>query len=82
MIHNLVNSLNTKLGKYMVSILLGLGLASLFRKSCEKRNCLVFEAPSFDEIKENVYRHDGKCYKFKERSVNCNPKTHKIVNFA
>ena len=82
MIHNLINSLNTKLGKYMVSIILGLGLASLFRISCEKRNCLVFKAPPFDEVKQNIYRHVGKCYKFKEKSVNCSPKTHKIVNFA
>ena len=82
MLHNLINTLHTKLGKILVSILLGLGLASLFRNSCEKRNCLVFQAPPLDEVKENTYKHDGKCYKFKEKSVNCKPNTHKIVNFA
>ena len=75
MIQKLVKSLNTNIGKYMISIILGLGLASLFRKSCEKRNCLVFEAPPLD-------KHNGKCYKFKENSVKCQPKTHKIVKFA
>ena len=82
MIQKLVKSLNTNIGKYMISIILGLGLASLFRKSCEKRNCLLFQAPSLDEVKNNIYKHDGKCYKFKEQSVKCKPKTHKIVDFA
>tara|TARA_Y100000389_G_C17451636_1_gene515268 strand:+ start:2287 stop:2535 length:249 start_codon:yes stop_codon:yes gene_type:complete len=82
MIQKLVKSLNTNIGKYMISIILGLGLASLFRKSCEKRNCLVFEAPPLDEVKNNIYKHNGKCYKFKENSVKCQPKTHKIVKFA
>ena len=34
--------LNSARGKYVLSVLLGLGLATLFRKACISRNCLVF----------------------------------------
>jgi len=64
--------MHTQFGKYIISIILGLGLASIFRKSCEKRNCLVFKAPPLTEIKKNVYQHNHKCYKFTENSVSCN----------
>ena len=32
--------LNTYTGKMMISILLGLGLATLFRKACNDKNCI------------------------------------------
>ncbi len=82
MIHNALKSLKTDTGKCIVSVILGIGLASIFRKSCESRNCMVFNAPSFDDVKENVYKHDDKCYKFSERSVKCEPDKHKQVMFA
>ena len=31
-----------RLSIYFMGMILGLGLASIFRKSCEKRNCLIF----------------------------------------
>jgi len=45
----------TPAGNIMISILLGLGLATLFRKSCKNRNCLVFQAPPIDKIKKIYY---------------------------
>lgn len=63
---------NSTRGKYLFSILLGLGLATLFRKACNSRNCLVFKAPTLSEIKGKIYSHNNKCYKFKETSVSCN----------
>jgi len=81
-IDNVIKSMKTDIGKMILSIILGIGLASLFRKSCESRNCLVFHAPSFKEINENVYKYDNKCYKFKEHPVKCNGKNKKQVRFA
>jgi len=81
MIQNILKSMHTQFGKYIISVILGLGLASIFRKSCEARNCLVFRAPSFEEIRKNVYNHNDKCYKFTEKSVSCN-KNRKQVEFA
>lgn len=82
MIENALKSLKTDTGRCIVSIILGIGLASIFRKSCETRNCMIFNAPSIDVIKQNTYKHDGKCYKFNERSVKCDPKNNKQVSFA
>ena len=71
MFKNFLNIVNTKYGKIIISIVLGIGLASIFRKSCDSRNCIIFQAPSFEEVNENIYKHDGKCFKYKEDNVNC-----------
>ena len=72
MLKNFLYSIqHTELGKYIISIILGIGLASLFRKSCEGRTCMVFRGPSMDEIRKNTYKHGDKCFSFKEQSVKC-----------
>ena len=81
MIKNIVKAMHTQQGKYLISIILGIGLASLFRKACKKRNCLVFRAPPLDEVSSNVYSYDSKCYKFKEKAAKCN-RNKKTVDFA
>lgn len=70
--------INSERGRIVFSILLGIGLATLFRKSCQSHNCLIFKAPSLDKIKNKVFSHNNKCYSFKEESVSCknvNPNT-------
>jgi len=69
---NLSRMLHSKSGKYVMSIILGLGLASLFRRLCENNSCIVFYAPPFDEIKGKIYKHDGKCYTFHPVTTKCN----------
>jgi len=69
---NLKDLVNSTRGRYAFSILLGLGLATLFRKACNNRNCLVFKAPSLDKIKDKVFGHNDKCYKYEEKSTSCN----------
>ena len=64
--------IHTDFGKYIVSIILGIGLAGLFRKSCNDRKCIKFVGPPMDDIQGNVYSHNNKCYKFNEKSVKCN----------
>lgn len=82
MISNILNIMKTKQGSCVVSIILGIGIASLFRKSCESRNCMVFHAPPLDKVKSNVFKHDDKCYTFTEKSVQCNSTSKKQVSFA
>ena len=48
---NVKNIINSRPGQISISIILGVGLASFFRKACNSRNCLVFQAPS--EIQNN-----------------------------
>lgn len=78
MIQNLTRIIHTKYGKLIVSVLLGLGLACLFRKVCKDRECIMFHAPNIDEVINNVYKHDDKCLQFKKKSHTCG-KTDKQV---
>ena len=71
----------SEVGKYIMSILLGLGLATLFRKVCNDRSCLVFHAPRINKIKGQVFNFDGKCYTFEEKAERCN-ENKKILSFA
>lgn len=57
-------------GRYMMSILLGLGLATLFRKVCKGKNCLVYNAPPIEELDE-TYKFDNKCYSLEKNTVKC-----------
>ena len=68
-------------GRTLISILLGLGLATLFRKVCNDRNCLVFKAPEIKKIENQVFEFDDKCYKFNKKATKCDNKK-KIVDFA
>jgi len=56
--------IHTETGRIIMSILLGLGLASLFRTVCKDNNCLVFHAPPLDEFKDKIYKTNGKCVKY------------------
>ena len=68
-------------GAILVSILLGFGLASLFRKPCKGRNCIVFKGPPLDKIQDQIFEHEKNCYKFQEHSIKCGGKE-KTVEFS
>lgn len=81
MMHSL---LYTDRGRFIVSLILGLGLASIFRKFCEGKNCYSFIGPEHKKIVDEIYSYDSektKCYTFKEKSVKCDPNK-KIMDFA
>tara|TARA_B100000795_G_C22784190_1_gene433791 strand:+ start:397 stop:636 length:240 start_codon:yes stop_codon:yes gene_type:complete len=70
-----------RFSKYVLSLLLGIGLATLFRKACNSRNCLIFRAPTIDKIKNQVFKYNEKCYTFKEEAQSCDA-SKKIVDIA
>ncbi len=70
--------LHTNNGRYAISFILGIGLASLFRKVCKDRNCIIFKAPPLDEVTKNTYAYGDKCYNFKEKITKCHPDKEKI----
>lgn len=78
---NLQRLLHTELGKYFISILLGLGLATLFRRACTDKNCLRFNGPILDEVEGKIFKHDDKCYKYTTTTSKCD-KTKRIINIA
>ena len=73
--------IHSEFGKNIVSILLGLGLATLFRKVCKNRNCMIFKAPEIEKIKDKTFKYNNKCYKYIEKAESCD-KNKKIVSFA
>jgi hypothetical protein len=78
---NLKRLFTTPLGKILLSIILGLGLASLFRKVCTDKNCIHFKGAAIKDIDGKVYMHDDKCYKYTSTSVKCDSKS-KIVDIG
>ena len=51
------NILYTDRGRFILSVILGLGLASLFRKFCEGKNCYKFIGPEQNNIRDLKYFH-------------------------
>jgi len=72
--------IHTENGRKIMSILLGFGLASLFRAVCKDKGCLIFHAPPLEEIKDKIYKYDNKCYKYTTKSATCD-KNKKIIGF-
>ena len=68
---NIDKLFKTDAGKKLMSIILGLGLATLFRESCKSRNCLIYQSPPLADLTSKTYKHNGKCYTFKEESTKC-----------
>lgn len=62
---------HTESGKLIMSILLGFGLASLFRTVCKKKNCMIFHAPPIEELKDKIYKNNGKCVKYSQVATKC-----------
>ena len=79
MIFNIKKYIQSESGIFIVSILLGLGLASLFRKACNDRQCLVFNAIPYEQIKEKIYKFGNDCYQFERVPETCNNQKKKIT---
>ena len=63
--------LHTERGKIIMSIILGFGLASLFRTVCKDKNCVIFHAPPLDDFKDKIYKNNGKCVKYTPVATKC-----------
>lgn len=70
--------LHTSSGRMLMSIILGFGLASLFRTVCKEKNCIIFKAPPLDEIDGKIYKYQDKCYKYTSVSTKCDPKKESV----
>lgn len=67
----LSNIMNDPIGRIIVSVLLGLGLASIFRKVCSGNNCVVVKGPGLDEIRKYFYKIDDDCYRYTPIASQC-----------
>ena len=62
---------HTETGRIIMSLLLGFGLASLFRTICKNKDCLIFRAPPLEQFKDKIYKSNGKCVKYTPVSTKC-----------
>ena len=76
---NFKRLLHTELGITFISILMGLGLATLFRKVCKDKNCIEFNGPVIDTVTGKTYRYGEACYKYTITPALCD-KNKKIID--
>ena len=77
---NLGRFVHTETGRYIMSMLLGFGLASLFRTVCKGKDCLIFHAPPLDQFQDKIYKNNGKCVKYNSMATKCSTSA-KIITF-
>ena len=65
--------LKSKNGRFLISILLGLGISGLFKMSCDSRECIVYKGPKFEDDKKMI-KYNNKCYKVEEHMESCDVK--------
>ena len=78
---NIKRLLNTDLGRFFISVIIGIGLATLFRKSCTDKNCIVFDGPVISEVDGKTFRFGEFCYKYDLKPMKCDP-TKKTVEIS
>jgi hypothetical protein len=66
--------INSKTGKILSSIILGIGLATLFHSACKGKNCRLYYAPPLKETNDKTFSYNSKCYKYTNQSVTCDSK--------
>lgn len=66
----------------IISIILGFGLATLFRKSCSLRGCYVFKGPPMSKIEGTTFKMNGKCYEYEYEHSSCKRGGSKVINFT
>lgn len=57
--------------KIVMSIVIGLGIASLFKTTCEGRNCIILRDSDREFIEKNTYKFGNQCYKFNSKNTTC-----------
>lgn len=63
--------LENRVGQIAISVILGLGLATVFRKVCNGQNCIVIKSPDMKEIDKYFYKIDDDCFKYKPVATTC-----------
>jgi hypothetical protein len=62
--------------RIIISIIWGLGLAMLFRRSCRQRECIILRGPKPSDMENKIYAFDDKCYKYTAKTATCKAEQH------
>ena len=66
----------------IISMILGFGLATLFRKSCNLRGCYQFRGPPMETIEGKTFKMNDKCDQYDYHQQSCNNSSAKIIDFS
>jgi hypothetical protein len=73
--------LSSKTGTYLISAVLGFGLATLLVGTCSGPECTVLKAPDPQTYATSTFRFNDKCWSYANRGTSCN--TNKaIIDYA
>lgn len=56
---------STPFGSALLSIVLGLGLAALFRQACNDKRCIIIKGPPIEETANFYYKIHDNCFKYR-----------------
>jgi hypothetical protein len=68
------NMMKDRMGSVIISLILGLGLAALFRRACTGGSCIVVKAPKREDLQKYYYKVDDNCFKYTPYVVECDSK--------
>ena len=63
--------MKSDMGCVLVSVLLGLGLATMFHKVCAGRDCVIVKGPNVEYVTKHMWRNGEECFHYRARGVDC-----------
>jgi hypothetical protein len=69
------DAVETPMGAAIISVIIGVGLAAIFRKVCTGDACTRWTAPSKDDVDGKIYKNGDKCHTYTTKTVDCNGKS-------
>ena len=67
----IVELMQTKNGKILVSIILAFGLACMLRIACKDANMINIKGPPIKSVENKIFSFDSKCYSYKTVATSC-----------
>jgi len=58
-------------GQIIISLILGFGLAALFRQACKGNDCILISPPDKNDLKKYYYKIDDDCFKYTPVATQC-----------
>ena len=66
--------IDSNLGKIIISIIWGFGLACLFRRVCKGKNCIIIKGPNPKDLKGKIFKFNNNCFTYDTYNVSCKKK--------
>ena len=64
-------AMHSESGSILMSVILGLGIAALFRQACKDKKCIVIKGPSIEEVTKHYYKANDECFRYSPVFTEC-----------